>query len=121
MQKTRVRSLGQEDSLEKKMETHFQYSFFFFFFLIFLPGKSHGQRTLVVYSQRGCKELETILQLKQQQLKGVGWKVHAHPSEPAALLWKGLDTPYALGFSHFSARKLSSNEAITFDPRTMIL
>ena len=32
MQETRVRSLGQEDSLENKMETHFQYSIFFFFF-----------------------------------------------------------------------------------------
>ena len=70
----------------------------------------------MVYSQSGCKELETIPQLKQQQLKGVGWKVHAHPSEPAAILWKGLDTPRALGSSNFSARKLSSNEVITFDP-----
>ena len=120
MQETKVRSLGQEDSLEKKMEMHFKYSFFFFFFIIFLPGKSHGQRSLVVYSQRGCKDLETIQQLKQQQLKGLGWKVHAHPSEPAALLWKGLDTPRALGSSNFSARKLSSNEAITFDPQTIL-
>ena len=70
----------------------------------------------MVYSQRGCKELETIPQLKQQQPKGVGWKAHAHPSEPAAFLWKGLDTPRALGSLNFSARKLSSNEAITFDP-----
>ena len=31
MQETRVQSLGQEDSLEKKMETNFQYSLFFFF------------------------------------------------------------------------------------------
>ena len=114
MQETRVQSLGQEDSLEKKMETNFQYSLFFFF-LIFFPGKSHGQRSLVVYSQRGCKELETIPQLKQQP-KGVGWKAHAHLSEPAALLWKGLDTPRALGSLNFSARKLSGNEAITFDP-----
>ena len=26
---------------------------------IFLPGESHGQRTLVVYSPWGCKELDT--------------------------------------------------------------
>ena len=26
---------------------------------IFLPGKSHGQRTLVGYSPRGCNELDT--------------------------------------------------------------
>ena len=31
MQETKVRSLGQEDSLEKKMEMHFKYSFFFFY------------------------------------------------------------------------------------------
>ena len=34
MQETKVRSLGQEDSLEKKMEMHFKYSFFFFFYNI---------------------------------------------------------------------------------------
>ena len=27
--------------------------------LVFLPGKSHGQRTLVGYSPRGRKELDT--------------------------------------------------------------
>ena len=27
--------------------------------LIFLPGKSHGQRNLVGYSPWGCKELDT--------------------------------------------------------------
>ena len=37
MQKTLVRSLGWEDPLEKEMATHFS---------IFLPGKSHGQRSL---------------------------------------------------------------------------
>jgi len=26
---------------------------------VFLPGKSHGQRTLVGYSSWGCKELDT--------------------------------------------------------------
>ena len=33
MQDTQVRSLGQEDALEKEMA-------------VFLPGKSHGQRSL---------------------------------------------------------------------------
>ena len=28
-------------------------------FLYFLPGKSHGQRSLVGYSPWGCKEVET--------------------------------------------------------------
>ena len=26
---------------------------------VFLPGKFHGQRSLVVYSPRGCQELDT--------------------------------------------------------------
>ena len=36
MQKTWVRSLGQEDSLEKGMATH----------SVLLPGEFHGERTL---------------------------------------------------------------------------
>ena len=46
MQETWVRSLGQEDPLEKEMAP------------IFLSGKIHGQRSLVGYSPRGCKELD---------------------------------------------------------------
>ena len=46
MHKTWVRSLGQEDSLEKDMATHFPVS---------LPEKSHGQRSLVGYSPQSCK------------------------------------------------------------------
>jgi len=38
MQKTWIQSLGQEDPLKKQMATHSK----------FLPGKSHGQRSLVV-------------------------------------------------------------------------
>ena len=41
MQETRVRSLGGEDPLEKE---------------ILLPGKFHGQRSLVGYSPWGGKE-----------------------------------------------------------------
>ena len=37
-QETWVQSLGQEDPLEKEMAIHFS---------IIVPGKSHGQRTLV--------------------------------------------------------------------------
>ena len=40
MQETQVRSLGQEDPLEKGIATH----------SVFLPGESHGQRNLVDYS-----------------------------------------------------------------------
>ena len=33
--------------------------------LIFLPEKSHGQRSLVGYSPRGCKESDTTEQLSK--------------------------------------------------------
>ena len=46
MQETWVQSLGWEDLLKKEMATHSS----------ILPGKSHGQRTLVRYSR---KELDT--------------------------------------------------------------
>ena len=42
MQETWVRSLGQEDPLEKKMAT----------IPVLLPGKSQGQRSLVGYSHK---------------------------------------------------------------------
>ena len=41
-----VRSLGQEDPLQKRMGTH----------SVFLPGESHGQRSLVGSSPWGHKE-----------------------------------------------------------------
>ena len=41
MQETWVQSLGREDSLEKGMATH----------SVFLPGESHGQRSLAVCMQ----------------------------------------------------------------------
>ena len=47
MLKTQVQFLGQEDPLEKGMATN----------PIFLPGKSHGQRSLMGYSPWGHKEL----------------------------------------------------------------
>ena len=50
MQETWVRSLGWEDPLEKQMA-------------VFLPGESHGQRSLVGYSPRGLKELDMTEQL----------------------------------------------------------
>ena len=49
MQEIQVQSLGQEDSLEKKMATY----------PAFLPGKSYGQRSLASYSPWGHKELNT--------------------------------------------------------------
>ena len=41
-----VQSLGQEDSLEKTVQPT----------PVFLPGESHGQRSLVGYHTRGHKE-----------------------------------------------------------------
>ena len=53
MEETRVLSLGWEDPLEKEMATHPSIPVFF------LPGESHGLRSLVGYSQWGCKESDT--------------------------------------------------------------
>ena len=53
MQETWVQFLGQKDLLEKKwLPTP-----------VFLPGEFYGQRRLVGYSPRGCKELDMIEQL----------------------------------------------------------
>ena len=49
MRETWVWSLGQEDPLEKEMATH----------SVFLPGESHGLRSLVGCSPRGHKESDT--------------------------------------------------------------
>ena len=46
MQEVQVRSLGQEDSLEKEMAIHSR----------MLAWEIHGQRRLVGYISRGCKE-----------------------------------------------------------------
>ena len=50
MQETRVQSLGQEDPLEKKKWQPTP---------VFLPRKSHGQRSLAGYSLLGRKESDT--------------------------------------------------------------
>ena len=53
MQETWVRSIGSEDSLEKGMVPT----------PVFLPGESHGQRSLVSYSLWSHKESDTTEQL----------------------------------------------------------
>ena len=53
MQETQVQSLGQEDPLEDKMATHSR----------ILPGKPHGERSLVGYSPQGCTESDMTEQL----------------------------------------------------------
>ena len=49
IQAIQVRSLGWEDPLEEDMQPT----------PVFLPGESHGQRSLVGYSSWGRKELDT--------------------------------------------------------------
>ena len=56
MRETGVRALGWEDSLEKEMAIHSST----------LPGKSHGQRSLVGYSLWGRKESGTTERLHFQ-------------------------------------------------------
>ena len=53
MRETWVQSLGGEDLLEKEMQPT----------PVFLPGKSHGGRSLVGYSPWGLKELDMTEQL----------------------------------------------------------
>ena len=53
MQKTQVRSLGWEDTLEKEMAIHSRT----------IAWKIHGQRSLVGYSPRGRNESDTTEQL----------------------------------------------------------
>ena len=48
-----VRSLGWEDPLEEEMAIH---SSKWQSTPVFLPGESHGQRSLMGYSPMGCKE-----------------------------------------------------------------
>ena len=50
---TQVQSLGQEDPLEKEMEPT----------PAFLPGKSHGQKSLAGYSPWGHKRGDTTERL----------------------------------------------------------
>ena len=51
MQETQVRSLGQEDPLEKEWQPT----------PVFLSGEFHEQRSLAGYSSQGPKESDTAL------------------------------------------------------------
>ena len=48
-----IKSLGQEDLWRRKWQPT----------PVFLPGKSHGTKSLVGYSPCGCKESDTTEQL----------------------------------------------------------
>ena len=60
-QETRVLSLGWEDPLEEEMAIT----------PVFLPGKSHGQRSLVGYSPESIKESDTTKPLSTVQYNHV--------------------------------------------------
>ena len=63
MRETRVRSLAWEYPLGKETETT----------PVFLPGKFHGQRSLVGYSPWGCKESDVTVRLTETDIY-----VHTH-------------------------------------------
>ena len=54
---------GQKDPLEKKMAT-----------FLFLPGKSHGQRSPAGYSTWGCRESDTTEPIRATFYLGWGYK-----------------------------------------------
>ena len=56
---TWVQSSGWEDALEEGMQPT----------PVFLPGESHGQRSLAGCSPQGCKELNTTERLSTVQMK----------------------------------------------------
>ena len=68
-----VASLAREDPLEGGMATT----------PIFLPGKSHGQRSLVGYSPRGHKESDTTEQLNTH----THTHTHTHELHLRVYLW----------------------------------
>ena len=59
MQETQVRSLCQEDPLEKEIAAHSP---------ILMPGKPHGPRSLTGYSPWGHKRVGHDLGTKQQNI-----------------------------------------------------
>ena len=57
MQEKQIRSLGQEDPLEKEMATHSR----------ILAWEIHGRRSLAAYSPWGCKRVGHDLATKERQ------------------------------------------------------
>ena len=82
-----VPSLGQEIPWEKKWQPT----------PVFLPGESHGQRSLVGYNPQGCKRVGHNLATKQQQqlctwLLALGpssnWVLRLRVSRKSPAFWK---------------------------------
>ena len=44
---------------------------------VFLPGESHGQRSLVGYNPQGCKEVDTTERLSTHRDRGA-WQTIVH-------------------------------------------
>ena len=73
MWETWVRSLGWEDPLEKEMATHSSILAWTIPWKptpVFLPGESHGWRSLVGYSPRGRKDSDTTEWLHFHKMYG---------------------------------------------------
>ena len=83
-QEIRVQSLGQKDPLEKEVATH----------SVFLPGKSHGQRSLAGYSPWGHKENDMIERLILLTIKLIRTCNSWHGK---GLDWKGIQEVQWLG------------------------
>ena len=80
MQETWIQSLGWEDALEKEMATH----------STFLPGKSHGQRSLAGSSPWESQESDTTEWLNQPT-KGPG-RIYTQHGPNVQVLQKQLMT-----------------------------
>ena len=76
MQEARVQSLGREDPLEKGMATT----------PVFLPEKSHGQRSLVGHSPWGCKEADMTDRLTLSK-KNANSKRYMPPSVHSSMIY----------------------------------
>ena len=62
MQETQVQSLGQEDSLEKEMGDPLEKGRAWLPTPVFLPGESHGQRSLAGWAAvHGVTKSQTLL------------------------------------------------------------
>ena len=67
MQEMQVQSLGKEDPLEGRAWQPTP---------VFLPGKSHGQRSLVGYSLWGHKRVEHDLMTENEHTKIIDYQIY---------------------------------------------
>ena len=94
-QEMRVLSLGKEIPWRRKWQPN----------SVFLPGKSHRQRSLVAYSPRDCKRVGHGLGTKQQQQhnKCTHTQLAAYSSSRVRLFattyTAALEAPLSIGFS----------------------